>query len=108
MGAEIQAVGGVAALEARGTPASRTTDAKGSEANQPNAPPARIAAQTEAAPGPDSVGLVFEVKPQNHQVVVKVVDRSTHKVIREIPPEELQRLQSAADDLVGLLVDHTG
>ncbi len=38
-------------------------------------------------------------------VVVKVVDRETDKVIKEIPPEALQRLHRRMKEAIGLLID---
>lgn len=49
--------------------------------------------------------LKFSVNEELDQVVVKVIDSSTDKVIREIPPEELQRLQVKIREAVGLLFD---
>ncbi|TFG60812.1 MAG: flagellar protein FlaG [Spirochaetales bacterium] len=49
--------------------------------------------------------LKFYVNEELDQVVVKVIDSATDKVIREIPPEELQRLQVKIREAVGLLFD---
>lgn len=49
--------------------------------------------------------LEFSVNEELDQVVVKVIDSTTDKVIREIPPEELQRLQVKIREAVGLLFD---
>jgi hypothetical protein len=111
MGVDIQAVGGLTAVEPRGAPSGsggKPADGKLPDTKQPPRADASSSAAAEPAPAPDSVGLVFEVKPHSHEIVVKVVDRSTHKVIREIPPEEFQQMRSVMDDLVGMFVDHTG
>jgi flagellar protein FlaG len=47
--------------------------------------------------------LQFEVDQDSSQVIVKVIDRETDKVIREIPPEELQRMHSSLRDTIGFL-----
>jgi flagellar protein FlaG len=58
-----------------------------------------------------SVGLVFnrrlefEINRELDQVVVKVIDRETDKVIKELPPEALQRLHVRIQEAIGLLVD---
>lgn len=39
------------------------------------------------------VRLHFKVDPVTHEVTVLVLDRTTRKVIRTIPPEELAKLQ---------------
>ncbi len=49
--------------------------------------------------------LKFSVNRQLQQVVVKVVDRDTDKVIKEIPPEALQRLHERMQEVMGLLID---
>lgn len=40
-----------------------------------------------------------------NQVVIKVVDTDTDKVIKEIPAEEIQRLIARIKETIGLLVD---
>jgi len=47
--------------------------------------------------------LQFEVKHDSNQVIVKVIDRETDRVIKELPPEELQRLHSNLREAIGLL-----
>lgn len=44
----------------------------------------------------------------NEQLIVKVIDRNTDEVIREIPPEELQQLTKRLQSLQGNLVDTVG
>lgn len=44
----------------------------------------------------------------NEQLIVKVIDRNTDEVIREIPPEELQELTKNLQKLQGNLVDTVG
>jgi len=38
-------------------------------------------------------------------VVVKVVDGSTDKVIKEIPPEDIQKLVARIRETIGILFD---
>ena len=40
-----------------------------------------------------------------NQVIIKVVDANTDKVIKEIPAEEIQRLIARIKETIGLLVD---
>jgi uncharacterized FlaG/YvyC family protein len=40
-----------------------------------------------------------------NQVIIKVVDTDTDKVIKEIPAEEIQRLIARIKETIGLLVD---
>ena len=49
--------------------------------------------------------LKFFVNHNTNQVVVKVIDGETDKVIKEIPPEALQRLHSRMREAIGLLID---
>ncbi|MFP4178962.1 MAG: flagellar protein FlaG [Spirochaetaceae bacterium] len=49
--------------------------------------------------------LKFSVNNDLQQVIVKVVDRETDKVIKEIPPEALQRLRERMQEVIGLLID---
>jgi flagellar protein FlaG len=49
--------------------------------------------------------LKFMVDHRSHEVTVKVIDRETDKVIRELPPEELQRLHGKIREALGVLFD---
>ena len=49
--------------------------------------------------------LKFEIDHGSHQVIVKVIDRETDKVIKELPPEELQRLHNNLKETIGFLFD---
>ncbi len=66
---------------------------------------------TEATQELRSVSLIFnrrlefEINRDLDQVVVKVIDRETDKVIKELPPEEIQRLHVRIREAIGLLVD---
>ena len=54
-----------------------------------------------------SVGLHFSVDADTKQTVVKVVNKETGEVIRQIPSEEALRLSKAMDTLQGLIIQHT-
>ena len=49
--------------------------------------------------------LKFQVSDELNRVIVKVIDTSTDKVIREIPSQEIQRLQLQIQEAIGLLFD---
>ncbi len=49
--------------------------------------------------------LQFTVNQDLDQVVVKVIDKTTDRVIKEIPPAELQRVHSRIREAIGLFVD---
>jgi len=47
--------------------------------------------------------LQFVVDHGSNEVLVKVIDKDTDKVIKVIPPEELQRLHRNLKEAIGLL-----
>ncbi|MFP4113342.1 MAG: flagellar protein FlaG [Spirochaetota bacterium] len=49
--------------------------------------------------------LKFSINQELNQIVVKVIDRQTDKVIKELPPEEIQRLHVRIREAIGLLID---
>ncbi len=49
--------------------------------------------------------LKYSINNETDQVMVKVIDKSTDKVIKEIPPEAIQRLQARLKEQIGLLID---
>ncbi|MFS8524390.1 MAG: flagellar protein FlaG, partial [Limnochordales bacterium] len=49
--------------------------------------------------------LQFLVHETTGRIYVKVIDRETEEVIREIPPEKILDLVGRIQELVGLLVD---
>jgi len=51
------------------------------------------------------VGLQFSVHEETGQTVVRVVDKDTGKLIRQIPPQELLDLAAKLEDMMGILFD---
>jgi flagellar protein FlaG len=49
--------------------------------------------------------LRFSINEELNQVVVKVIDSETDKVIKEIPPEVIQRMHVRIREAIGLLID---
>ena len=49
--------------------------------------------------------LQFVVDHRSNEVTVKVIDKETDKVIKELPPEELQRLHNKLRETIGFLFD---
>ena len=49
--------------------------------------------------------VVLSVNEQINQVIIKVIDAETDKVIKEIPAEEIQHLIARIKETIGLLVD---
>ncbi|MDR2136515.1 MAG: flagellar protein FlaG [Treponema sp.] len=51
--------------------------------------------------------LQFVVDHKSNEISVKVIDKATDKVIKVLPPEELQRLHSKIEETIGFLFDET-
>jgi flagellar protein FlaG len=51
-----------------------------------------------------SAALMFEVDAETHTTVVKVVDTSDNRVLRQIPSQEMLDIAQALDRLQGMLV----
>lgn len=51
--------------------------------------------------------LQFLVHETTGRIYVKVIDRETDEVIREIPPEQILDLVGRIHEMVGLLIDET-
>jgi flagellar protein FlaG len=51
------------------------------------------------------VGLLFSGHEDTGQTVVRVVDKDTGKLIRQIPPQELLDLAAKLEDMMGMLFD---
>jgi len=49
--------------------------------------------------------LKFEIDQESRQILIKVIDNQTDKVIKVLPPEELQRLHSKIRETFGFLFD---
>ncbi len=50
----------------------------------------------------------FDIDSKTNQVVVKIVNGETDKVIRQIPPEEIVNLSQRMDELRGMIFDDGG
>ena len=51
--------------------------------------------------------LRFDYNEELEQLIVKVIDANTDKVIKELPPEELQRVHVRIREAIGLLIDES-
>ena len=51
--------------------------------------------------------LKYSVNRDTGQVIVKVIDGDTDKVIKVLPPEQLQRINARIRETLGLLFDET-
>ncbi len=53
-----------------------------------------------------NVGLQFSLHEATGRTMVKVINKDTDDLIREIPPEEILNLAAKLDEMVGVLFDH--
>jgi flagellar protein FlaG len=65
----------------------------------------RVAEDLEVVSRAFNRRLKFSINQELNQVVVKVIDKETDKVIKELPSEELQRLHVRIREAIGLLID---
>ena len=49
--------------------------------------------------------MSFSLSQSENRVVIEVIDAENDKVIRRIPPDELNKLEEALGSLKGLFVD---
>ncbi|MEZ0536947.1 flagellar protein FlaG [Caldicellulosiruptoraceae bacterium PP1] len=49
--------------------------------------------------------LEFSIHKETHEIVVKVFDKETNKLIREIPPEKILDMVAKLWELAGVFVD---
>ena len=63
----------------------------------------KVAADIAQASQAFNKKLQFVVDQQTHEVTVKVIDKTTDKVIKVLPPEELQRLHRKLQEAIGFL-----
>jgi flagellar protein FlaG len=75
--------------------------------DRPDAPPPpdirQVAADIAHVSQAFNKKLQFVVDQQSHEVIVKVIDKATDKVIKVLPPEELQRLHRKLKEAIGFL-----
>ncbi|MDR0456743.1 MAG: flagellar protein FlaG [Treponema sp.] len=63
----------------------------------------RVAADIQQVSQTFNKKLQFVVDQQSNEVIVKVIDKTTDKVIKVLPPEELQRLHRRLKEAIGFL-----
>ena len=49
--------------------------------------------------------LKFVIDSNSRDIIIKVIDNETDKVIKELPPEELRRLHDRISETIGFLFD---
>lgn len=50
-----------------------------------------------------NVGLAYVIDRESHSVIIKVIDRDTNEVIRQVPSEEMTKVRAVMRGLFGLL-----
>ncbi len=50
-------------------------------------------------------GLEFTIHKETERVMVKVIDRDTQEVIKEIPPENVLDMVARIHEMIGLMID---
>jgi len=50
-------------------------------------------------------GLDFSIHEETERLIVRVIDKETNEVIREIPPEKILDIVAQVDKLLGLIID---
>jgi flagellar protein FlaG len=103
-----QLLAGRAAGAGAGAGASAAASAAASEGAVDEATPVQVERavhEVNAALVLREVGLQFEVDKDTDKLIVKVVDRASGEVIRQIPNEEVVRIARLMSEGNGLLVD---
>lgn len=52
-----------------------------------------------------NVGLQFSVHDATGRTMIRVIDKGTEDLIREIPPEEFLNMAAKLDEMIGILFD---
>jgi len=51
--------------------------------------------------------LKYEIDDKTDELIIKIFEKGTDKLIRQIPPEEFLRLKERINDLLGIIYDET-
>ncbi len=74
---------------------------------QKDAQPEELLSQIKSITEDGLYSVQFENDQKTNVLVVKVIDRNTNEIIRQIPPEELIELTKHLNELSGNLVETT-
>ena len=92
--------------ESRSAAKSTTQSASENEKTQSSSL-ASLAKELNDAMAMFSTDISFSIDKDTGKTVIKVIDNTTKKVIRQIPPEDMLRVAAHIKELVGILYDHT-
>jgi flagellar protein FlaG len=90
---------------------SLTPEQKEAEAHLPVSLKVRMPDIKQTTADLERIGLAFNrrlkfiIDQESKEVIIKVIDNETDKVIKVLPPEELQRLHSRIRETIGFLFD---
>lgn len=76
-----------------------------SSEEESKAQPEELLSQIKALTEDGVYSVRFEKDTNSEQLVVKIVDQDTEKVIRQIPPEELLKLSQNLKELSGSIIN---
>ena len=54
-----------------------------------------------------NTAILFSIDEDTGDTIIRIIDRETNEVIREIPPSEMLRLAARLTEIIGLLIDET-
>ncbi len=78
-----------------------------SESSAPKSETAQALQEIEEFLGGFDKRLEFTIDDEAERVVVRVLDRSTGDIIRQVPPEHLLPIIASVNRLLGMLFDRT-
>ena len=55
-----------------------------------------------------NIALAYSVDQTTEEIVVKVIDKSADKLIRQIPPESVLKFRGRMKELLGVIFDENG
>ena len=70
--------------------------------------PKKLAPAKQMTPAPipeTSRSVTFEIDKKSNQLYIKVVDRNTGEVVRQIPPEALRNMAKQMEQMKGNILD---
>lgn len=70
--------------------------------------PEELLGQIKALTEEGLYSVRFENAENSNDLVVKIVDRETDEVIRQVPAQEVLKLRATLDDLIGNIVNTQG
>jgi flagellar protein FlaG len=54
-----------------------------------------------------NVGVCYQVDKKTGDLIIKLVDRDTQKVLRQVPPDQILAMRQRLEELLGVIFDQT-